>query len=237
MTTGQQLFDTANKHVGEEYILGVVVPKNNANWKGPWDCAELLSWAVFQLTQGLFGCTNDSADPRTADAYSGSWGDDGDRYHTKIPSEEAAVTTGAAVLRYPTSSAFGHIVISDGKGGTIEAHSHNSGVINGSLHGRRWDTGVLVPWIEYGHAGGSVVIEAPKSPIYFVTTPRMKGPKIKELQSKLKKAGFDPGIPDGVYGDMTAAAVRAFQLTVGLLPDSEYGPATDKKLAAYIKKL
>ena len=92
MTTGQQLFDLANKHVGEKYVLGVLVPKNNPNWKGPWDCAELLSWAVFQLTQGLFGCTNDSNDPRTADAYSGAWGDDGDRYKTKIPVGEAAVT-------------------------------------------------------------------------------------------------------------------------------------------------
>jgi len=60
MTTGQQLNDLANKHVGEEYVLGVVAPKNNANWKGPWDCAELLSWAVFQLEEII-----DSQAPRS----------------------------------------------------------------------------------------------------------------------------------------------------------------------------
>ena len=237
MTTGQELYRKANQHVGEPYILGAVVPKNNPNWKGPWDCAELLSWSVFQLTQSLFGCSNDSADPRQADAYSGAWGDDGERYHTKIPVGEAAVTIGAAVLRYPTSSACGHIVLSDGNGGTIEAHSHATGVINGSLDGRRWDTGVLVPWIDYTQDGAAIVVDPPKSPVYFVTSPRMRGPKVEELQANLKKAGFDPGPPDGIYGDMTAAAVRAFQLTVRLLPDGEYGPSTEKKLTAYLKKL
>jgi len=236
MTTGQQLFDLANKHVGEKYVLGVLVPKNNPNWKGPWDCAELLSWAVFQLTQGLFGCTNDSNDPRTADAYSGAWGDDGDPYKTKIPVGEAAVTPGAAVLRYPTASTYGHIVISDGKAGTIEANSTRYGVINGSLHGRRWDAGVLVPWIEYGHFGGSISIAPPSLPVYFVTTPRLKGPAVEQLQKNLSKAGFDPGPVDSVYGDMTAAAVSAFQITQGLVPDGEYGPLTDKKLTAFLKK-
>jgi membrane-bound lytic murein transglycosylase B len=41
----------------------------------------------------------------------------------------------------------------------------------------------------------------------------------KELQERLSKAGFDTGGVDGKIGPNTIAAVRAFQRTIGMIPD------------------
>lgn len=43
-------------------------------------------------------------------------------------------------------------------------------------------------------------------------------------------AAFAPGPLDGVYGEQTVAAVRAFQIARRLVPDGEAGPATMKAL-------
>ncbi len=75
MATGLQLLRLAEAHLGEKYE-NVLVPKDNPNWHGPWDCAEFASWVVFQKTGRLFGCTNNNANPAVAEAYSGAWVDD-----------------------------------------------------------------------------------------------------------------------------------------------------------------
>jgi len=67
--TGDKLVQLASGHVGEKYVLGVLVPKNNPNWEGPWDCAEFASWVTFQCAATLYGCNRDFGDPATADAY------------------------------------------------------------------------------------------------------------------------------------------------------------------------
>ena len=54
MPSGSDLLKKAATHVGEQYLLGVVVPKDNAQWKGPWDCAEFASWCVFQAAGRLY---------------------------------------------------------------------------------------------------------------------------------------------------------------------------------------
>ncbi len=51
--TGQKVLEVARKHVGENYVLGVLVPKNNAGWTGAWDCAEFASWLIFQASATL----------------------------------------------------------------------------------------------------------------------------------------------------------------------------------------
>ena len=76
MTTGQQIFDLATPHVGEPYVFGAVVAKDNPNWHGPWDCAEFVSWCVYQAAGTLYGCSNDKAKPSLADAYTGYWARD-----------------------------------------------------------------------------------------------------------------------------------------------------------------
>ena len=76
MAEGKDLYELGIKHTGEKYILGAMAPKNNANWKGPWDCAEFVSWCVYQISGKLYGCENNSGNPGSADAYTGYWGRD-----------------------------------------------------------------------------------------------------------------------------------------------------------------
>jgi hypothetical protein len=228
--TGGAVLQVAVDHIGEKYVLGIQVPKDNPNWKGPWDCAEFVSWAVFQTAHLLYGCDNDSGDPSSADAYTGYWDRDSLRLGRIISLDEAARTPGAAVLRFPQVGASGHIVLSDGFGGTVEAHSPADGVIRSTLSERRWDTAILVPGVTYNQ-GSAVSVVPPSTTIYRLARPMMTGDKVKQIQQALIGKGFHPGSPDGEFGPHTNAAVVAFQLSQGLTPDGEVGSQTAKALS------
>jgi N-acetylmuramoyl-L-alanine amidase len=229
LATGERVLQLARQHAGEKYVLGALAPKNNADWKGPWDCAEFASWLTFQAAATLYGCNRDFGDPATADAFTGFWERDAKTMGQIVSIEQAARTPGALVLRVPQLKASGHIVISDGAGGTVEAHSSKDGVIQSTLTGRRWDMGILVPSVTYAQ-GSAVPVSPPSTTIYRLTPPLMTGDKVREIQQKLKAAGFDPGSVDGEFGPHTHAAVVAFQLSLGLLPDGEVGPQTAQAL-------
>ncbi len=229
-TSGADFLQLAAKHIGEKYHLGIRVPKDNAKWTGPWDCAEFVSWVVFQSSEILYGCFNNSGNPATADAFTGFWDRDAAGLGHIVTIEEAGRTPGAAVLRRPQAGGIGHVVLSDGKGGTIEAHCTKDGVIRYTLAGRRWDFGILVPGIDYT-AGAKVTVASPPATIFRLAVPPMSGPVVKQIQKKLKTKGFDPGTVDGVFGPHTQAAVTALQLSLGLNPDGEVGPITAKALA------
>lgn len=227
MPTGNEIFALSLRHLGEDYVLGALAPKNDGDWNGPWDCAEFVSWCVFQASGVLYGCQDDQTDPAVADAYTGYWARDAAGLGKKISLAEAARTPGAAVLRMGPK--MGHIVISDGTGGTVEAHSANDGVIRSTLSGRRWDVGILVPGIKYSPIMGAVKVPPPAL-LYRLTSPPQRGDQVRQIQKKLKEQGFDPKGVDGIYGPKTFAAVLAFQQARGLLPDGEVGPQTAKAL-------
>ena len=224
MNKGRELLKAAIPHQGEKYVLGALVPKNRADWTGPWDCAEFASWLVYQVTKKLYGCANNNGNPNGADAYSGFWGRDAEVLGKKITVDEAAKIPGAIVLRLAGPDIIGHVVISNGAGGTIEAHSTKAGVIASTLHGRRWDYGVLVPWMDYD------VLDAQHPPVkkpvivYHWTTPMMSGNKVKEIQRALMIE------PDGFYGPKTFNAVKAFQRNENLVADGEVGTLTAARL-------
>jgi hypothetical protein len=226
---GKDLVTLARDHVGEPYVLGIHVAKDNWEWQGPWDCAEFASWLVYQVADSLYGCDDDSNAPSVADAYTGYWVRDVRGLGRKISVEEAARTPGAFVLRAPLDGVMGHIVVSDGEGGTIEAHSTKRGVIEASLSERRWDTGVLIPDIKY-EAGEPVDVPAPKLLVVRLTKPPMTGSVVREIQRALSEKGFDPGPIDGSFGALTRAAVGAFQAASGLLVDGEVGEKTARAL-------
>jgi N-acetylmuramoyl-L-alanine amidase len=232
MAKGKEILKAALQHVGEQYILGTVVPKDDASWDGPWDCAEFVSWCVFQTAKVLYGCDDDQGDPATADAYTGFWGRDARIVGRKISVEAAAGIAGAAVLRLGPK--MGHIVISDGRGGTVEAHSTNAGVIRHTLSNRRWDLGILVPGISYEEGNGHLD-PTPPGDIYRLTSPCMQGDKIAEIQEKLQVKGFGPLGQDGIYGPRTFAAVLDFQKARGLVPDGEVGPETARALGLTLR--
>ncbi|MEA2174828.1 MAG: N-acetylmuramoyl-L-alanine amidase [Blastocatellia bacterium] len=227
---GAELVNLANQHVGETYILGSLVPMNNTNWHGPWDCAEFVSWCVYQLIGKLYGCRSNSDDPAHTDAYTGWWGRDAKTVVKRITIREATNSPGALLLRLPQPHMNGHIVISDGTGGTVEAHSHARGVINDVVAGRRWDMGILIPELQYTGAGDISVM--PPSGIYRLASPYMSGPEVLRIQQQLKAHGVDPGELDGKYGPQTSAAVYSFQAREGLLADGEVGPQTTAALAS-----
>ena len=227
MATGKDIVKAALPHVGEQYVLGTMVPKNDAAWGGPWDCAEFVSWCVYQAAKVLYGCEDDQGDPATADAYTGYWGRDARNLGKIISVSEAAGIAGAAVLRLGPK--MGHVVISDGQGGTVEAASTNTGVIRHTLSNRRWDMGILIPGISYEEGNGHPD-PAPPGVIYRLTSPFMQGEKIAEIQGKLQLKGFGPLKQDGIFGPGTFAAVMDFQKSNGLVPDGEVGPETARAL-------
>jgi len=170
MATGEELVVLARKHEGEDYEH-VLAPKNNPNWHGPWDCSEFVSWVVFQCTGRLYGCLNDTAaappNPALAKAFTGAWKDDSVHFGERVPVERAAAIAGGILLRYPPGpGVMGHVVLCDGRGGTIEAMGHRDGVKSGRVQGRRWDTGVLIPWVTYDQTRQPIAA-APPTKIYF----------------------------------------------------------------------
>ncbi|MCX5888080.1 MAG: peptidoglycan-binding domain-containing protein [Deltaproteobacteria bacterium] len=225
MKTGQDLLALWRTRIGEAYEF-VVVPKNDRNWHGPWDCAEGLSWTVYQVAQILYGCNSDVTDPAKADAGTIYWARDARTKGRIISVDQAAAIPGAAVLRLAADGQYGHIVMSDGKGGTVEAHSHADGVIASTLHGRRWSLGILVPGIEYQPVP-LLPVRTPAATIYYLASPLMWGEVVFKIQCALNHLGYlEEGRTDWVYGPETAAAVKAFQKAQGLVADGETGPLT-----------
>jgi peptidoglycan hydrolase-like protein with peptidoglycan-binding domain len=56
------------------------------------------------------------------------------------------------------------------------------------------------------------------------------GTAVLRLQNALTALGFQPGKPDGIFGNTTAAAVISFQKANDLDPDGVVGEETAKKL-------
>lgn len=226
--TGESLYQLARNHVGEEYE-NILVPKNDANWKGPWDCAELVSWAVYQTVGELYGCEDNNADPARAEAYTGAWQRDAERLGKKVSVEEAASTMGGVLLRYPPGQGgMGHIAICDGRGNTIEAKGRRYGVVEGKVSGRHWDTGILVPGLSY--ETGPITDVRPPAAIYRLNAPNMDPSVVINIQTVLIAKGYNPGSINGHFGLSTQAAVINFQKAEGLVVDGEVGPETAEAL-------
>lgn len=229
MPTGSDLFGRAEQHIGEKYGHDRV-PKDKADHTGPWDCAEFASWLVYQETGRLYGCDNNGSAPETADAYTGYWKRDAGAIGRMIPVADAAGIRGAFLLRYPPDgpNQMGHIAVSDGKGGTVEAMGLAWGVTHGKVSGRRWDTGVLPPGIDYDAAAWVAV--APPATVYALNQPNMELAVIERIQDALKAKGVAVSSPRGVFDEAMAQAVSAFQSAAGVVSDGEVGPQTARAL-------
>lgn len=223
MKTGKDLFDKAISYIGVRYILGILVPKNNANWRTAFDCAEFVSYILYQVAGIPYGWANDKGNPASADAYTGFFARDAEALGEKISIEEAIATEGAALLRIGGDGLIGHIVFSDGQGGTMEANCTKYGCIKSTVHNRRWSIGIKFPGIEYPEVTPAASHENPD--VIFVTEPLMSGNEVVKIQQALLNKGFQV-IVDGKFGPATSAVVKAFQSTNGLIVDGEVGSQT-----------
>jgi hypothetical protein len=149
MTTGQELLDLAASRIGEEYIYGANVDLEDADWHGPWDCAEFCTWVVKQVTGCIYGCL-DNTDTDDPEPYTGGWKKDVRKGVVKqIAVNKAVRTPGAILLRYREGGK--HIVFSVGDGiSTFEAKSATWGVCRGTIGNfNSWDYGILIPDVKY----------------------------------------------------------------------------------------
>ena len=61
-------------------------------------------------------------------------------------------------------------------------------------------------------------------------------PKVKDIQTALRNAGYNPGSVDGRMGRQTVDAVKAFQRTHNLPADGKVGKQTWELLKEYLYK-
>lgn len=99
----------------------------------------------------------------------------------------------------------------------IEAKGRSYGVVKSPFKG--WNAYGRPPFFrtEDGSQKGRVL---------FLTTPYLRGEDVLSLQQELGKREYNPGLLDGIYGPVTAKAVRAAQAALGLVVDGEAGPLT-----------
>lgn len=76
------------------------------------------------------------------------------------------------------------------------------------------------------------IVEAPDLMTQYNRGGKKALPAIKDLQTKLKAAGFDPNGIDGKYGPGTFKAVQAYQKANGLQADGQAGDSTLAKINA-----
>lgn len=210
--TGSDILAAAEAHLGDQYRLGARSPFGVAH-RGPWDCAELVSHVVHQVTGELWGCAdNHPSQVARADAYSGWWARDAAANPIGL-CDASTAPAGAILIRAPAPKANvgGHVAITDGRGGTVEAHSTARGVCRSTVAGRRWDYCWRVSGVEYS---------TPAPLEVDILRHGSRGANVRRVQTAI-------GItPDGLYGVQTTRAVVAWQAAHGLTPDGEVGPLT-----------
>lgn len=227
-----EMIDLLLTKKGQVYNFGAIAPKDDADYAGPWDCAEFASFGIYQAVNKLLGCDNNSGNPATADAYTGYFGRDVKAgLLTKISIDEAKRTPGAFVLRLAQGSKIGHIAACKGDGGTIEAASKALGVCELEVDKRRWDYGFVVPgMVAYDYKSAAVhgveVISPYADPaglILRLTDPLMRHPMVAVLGEELKKIGLYTKKVDEIYGEGMFKAVCELQKSLGLVVDGEAG--------------
>lgn len=229
MFEGKDIVGIAMPHLNEKYVLGAKVPLANAQWKGPWDCAEFVSWCAYQAYKIVYAVR--PANPATGESYSGWWYEDAGTVGNKVDVIKAIATPGAILVRRPNSSPsakIGHVAISLGDGRTVEAKDRANGVtIVPNAASRSWQAGVFLPGILY-EPDAAIGLHPYHQPagMLFLDSPYMRGAKVLLVQQALAAKGILPGKLDGFFGPLTAAAVRSFQAQEGLVPDGVVGPQT-----------
>lgn len=130
-------------------------------------------------------------------------------------------------------------VYRDGKWAHTGLHVGGGQVIHCSGEVKRdTATGGANQWTHYAIPKGLYSAEEIKAAHHGGYTRMLKngstGEDVRELQEKLNALGYDCGTPDGLFGNLTAYAVKAFQRDHGLTVDGIVGPVTYAKIEEMI---
>ena len=79
-------------------------------------------------------------------------------------------------------------------------------------------------------AATTAAVALPAQNVFASFKQGQSGPEVAAIQEQLLMEGYDIGIPDGVYGARTVAAVKKYQASMGLAADGVIGNFTYKKL-------
>ncbi len=86
------------------------------------------------------------------------------------------------------------------------------------------------------HQTWSALVEAGRrlgDRFLYRRTPMLRGDDVAELQQRLSALGFDTGRVDGIFGDLTSAALGDFQRNAGVPVDGIAGAATVSALLRF----
>lgn len=233
MTTGKAILKIARTKLGHEYELGAQIDVRDRDAPGPWDCAEYVSWAVYQATGQVWGSRErDYALGDGLDSYTGWWNADSLARGSRIAVPDALAIPGAILLRAPhdPSALRGHIALSTGDAGTLEAHSRARGVLAFTAQSRFWHTGLLLPDVSYERTPGDFWYQPAKRAWRYNPLEPLRGKQVHKIKRKLKSKGFDGGEPVDVFTEATHVAVMAFQKAKDLLVDGIVGLQTLRAL-------
>jgi N-acetylmuramoyl-L-alanine amidase len=232
MSFGDDIVALARTHIGEKYVLGANAKFLQPQFKGPWDCAEFVSWVIFQVSNEklLLGCV--PRDPARADAYTGYWADDAKKYGLIISINDALETPGAALLRTPVGKPHGHIAISVGDGKkTVEAYDTAHGVISGPADPakRGWEFGIRIPKPDEW-ASLTETASKPNNWFFRPTASPAPDPRVESIENALQDKGVKIGSGTGRFTPKLARAVATFQKQEDLVVDGMVGKQTSKAL-------
>lgn len=175
------------------------------------DCSGLFVWAYRELGEKIYHGSNTIFNDYT-DKTGALYG-------------EVEILPGTAVFQVSKGRRT-HIGLYVGDGAVIEARGTKTGVIESDLS--EWDEWGTLKAVDYSGVEPEVVM------IDTIKAMRRgdSGLTVKWLQELLLAAGHDLGAADGVYGQKTEAAVRAFQRASGLDVDGIAGKMTLAALQA-----
>jgi N-acetylmuramoyl-L-alanine amidase len=112
-------------------------------------------------------------------------------------------------------------VYREGTRAAVEAFQHRRGLRVDGVCGRQTWTAL----VEAGRRLGDRFL--------YRRSPMLRGDDVAELQQRLSALGFDTGRVDGIFGDLTSAALGEFQRNAGLPVDGIAGAATVSELLRF----
>lgn len=129
----------------------------------------------------------------------------------------------------------GHVGVYIGNGKVVEARGIDFGTIISNITATRWQYGLTFSWIDYEYADKADKIEHrlpnPYAEPEINIRKGMRGDAIKWLQWELNESGYDIEI-DGIFGNKTLKALKAFQTSCKIEVDGICGKQTRMMLKA-----